>query len=585
MRFDIIKRNQISLYIVTFVIIGLLISNATSAIIQTTAQNSRNEEELNLSNQGLKELPQIQMHKKFIESERQSISSHQSNVKLRKADISTEFLSGSDHPSPMDVVFDVFHPTMADAGDDNVIMGYEFDYHNTTDPSEDYKTVIWQGSNNNGGNWSNGIYWVNDTTGDPLNISYPDADYWGKNNSKNVFYGTVVAEPGIHSSEMILMKIEGDPTEQNSYNTISWDWTAAGHLNMTSARIACDDSQNTWEFGTISMVMDYQAYANAPCSSYANEDDPQSGWISCYPIGGCRTTGCAIDGEDAAGGYPVYIGWDLVYGGNDSVLIGFDFFEDWSGTGGYVWWWGPDIMLRKPCLDASDGHFIMLSEFWIYDDINMTYDKDIVAWHYNYSNPNHVADVDIVLDWVGGTIWDETTPALRNTQGMSYIATFVLNNTLYACKTNDGGVTWTTPMPQSEMDYVLEDDFKNPDIAEIRPLDMTWKVIWAYDTGLKDPSGTKRINWNRIYYWSPWGCGDFNVPENDPTGGDGVVNIADLTFLIAYLYGGGPNPNPYCLADLNNDDIINIADLTYLIAYLYGGGPNPNPDCCNPVWR
>ncbi len=72
-------------------------------------------------------------------------------------------------------------------------------------------------------------------------------------------------------------------------------------------------------------------------------------------------------------------------------------------------------------------------------------------------------------------------------------------------------------------------------------------------------------------------CGDLN---NDDT-----VNIGDLTYIIAYLYGSGPSPYPLCLGDLNNDDTVNIGDLTYIIAYLYGGGSAPNPDCCNPVWE
>jgi len=75
-------------------------------------------------------------------------------------------------------------------------------------------------------------------------------------------------------------------------------------------------------------------------------------------------------------------------------------------------------------------------------------------------------------------------------------------------------------------------------------------------------------------------CGDFN----DPPGGDGGVNIADLTFLVAYLFSGGPSPDPLCLADVNCDCGVNIADLTYLVAYMFRGGPPPCPDCCAPPW-
>ena len=69
-------------------------------------------------------------------------------------------------------------------------------------------------------------------------------------------------------------------------------------------------------------------------------------------------------------------------------------------------------------------------------------------------------------------------------------------------------------------------------------------------------------------------CGDVNS--------DGGINIADLTFLTAYLFGGGIEPVPMlCVGDLNGDSSVNIADLTYIVAYLFGGGPEPVSDCCN----
>ncbi len=73
---------------------------------------------------------------------------------------------------------------------------------------------------------------------------------------------------------------------------------------------------------------------------------------------------------------------------------------------------------------------------------------------------------------------------------------------------------------------------------------------------------------------NPWpSCGDMNA--------DGIINIADLTYVIAYLYGGRALPIPtLCIGDLNNDGVVNIADLTYVIAYLYGGRPPPIQDCC-----
>ncbi len=70
-----------------------------------------------------------------------------------------------------------------------------------------------------------------------------------------------------------------------------------------------------------------------------------------------------------------------------------------------------------------------------------------------------------------------------------------------------------------------------------------------------------------------WMCGDIN--------GNGMINILDMTYFIAYLYKGGPPPIPPQSADVNNSGTHNILDLTYLIMYLYKGGPEPN---CPETW-
>ncbi len=60
--------------------------------------------------------------------------------------------------------------------------------------------------------------------------------------------------------------------------------------------------------------------------------------------------------------------------------------------------------------------------------------------------------------------------------------------------------------------------------------------------------------------------------------GDGVVNILDVTYLIYYMYKGGPPPVPMERAgDVNGDEQLNILDMTYLVIYLYKGGPPPIP--------
>jgi hypothetical protein len=68
-----------------------------------------------------------------------------------------------------------------------------------------------------------------------------------------------------------------------------------------------------------------------------------------------------------------------------------------------------------------------------------------------------------------------------------------------------------------------------------------------------------------------YGTGDAN--------GDNKINILDITFLINYVYKGGPAPDPRDAGDANCNEVINILDITYLISYLYKGGDPPCKIC------
>lgn len=66
-------------------------------------------------------------------------------------------------------------------------------------------------------------------------------------------------------------------------------------------------------------------------------------------------------------------------------------------------------------------------------------------------------------------------------------------------------------------------------------------------------------------------CGDINY--------DSEINIADLVYLIGYIFKGGAPPYSLTAADVNCDGKINITDIIYLVEYLFRGGPIPCADC------
>jgi hypothetical protein len=60
---------------------------------------------------------------------------------------------------------------------------------------------------------------------------------------------------------------------------------------------------------------------------------------------------------------------------------------------------------------------------------------------------------------------------------------------------------------------------------------------------------------------------------------DGKVTVADVVFLINFLFKGGPRPSDLTLADANADCHVTISDVVYLVAYLFKFGPAPKAGC------
>jgi len=88
-------------------------------------------------------------------------------------------------------------------------------------------------------------------------------------------------------------------------------------------------------------------------------------------------------------------------------------------------------------------------------------------------------------------------------------------------------------------------------------------------------NGTSPIHTEVEYcvHISPW---DYRGDANN----DGIVDVGDVVYLIAFLYRGGPVPVPMSVGDVNCDGIVDVGDVVFLINYLYRNGPVPR--CCDP---
>ncbi len=59
----------------------------------------------------------------------------------------------------------------------------------------------------------------------------------------------------------------------------------------------------------------------------------------------------------------------------------------------------------------------------------------------------------------------------------------------------------------------------------------------------------------------------------------GSVNVADLTYVVAYLFYSGPPPTVMNYADVDGSCEVNVADISYYVAYLFQQGPPPVAGC------
>jgi hypothetical protein len=144
---------------------------------------------------------------------------------------------------------------------------------------------------------------------------------------------------------------------------------------------------------------------------------------------------------------------------------------------------------------------------------------------------------------------------------------------------------WQSTNPGMEdslyQDLVMVSNFRRCQLATSDTLVFLSVLATEYDGGLV--GFRTRIDKARAWIEGHLPCcikpGDAN--------NNGNVNIQDITFLINYLYKGGPKPPCFAEGNSNGSGLpcpsINIQDVTYLIKFLYQSGPAPKcgPDCAD----
>ncbi len=79
-------------------------------------------------------------------------------------------------------------------------------------------------------------------------------------------------------------------------------------------------------------------------------------------------------------------------------------------------------------------------------------------------------------------------------------------------------------------------------------------------------------------FWQEFGGGCcVGIRGNVDGDGADACNVADLTYLVDFLFFEGPAPPCFEEGDVDGSGAINVADLTYLVDYLFFDGPAPAP--------
>lgn len=189
-----------------------------------------------------------------------------------------------------------------------------------------------------------------------------------------------------------------------------------------------------------------------------------------------------------------------------------------------------------------------------------------------------------------GTIWDPITHVPYNSTVYCPEWDDIHNLLLYTgtySVTGSGADTvgfsgyGTTGVPDgfSEVVFTISTVLDENQIGKTLCIDSCWFPTANPWVWTKEGSVDYYPAWDGPHCYTITGC---CVGIRGNASGDEMetLNISDITYLVAYCFGGGPAPECLEEGNVNGDEqgAINITDITYLVAYCFGGGPEP-PAC------
>jgi hypothetical protein len=432
------------------------------------------------------------------------------------------------------------HPALGQAATGLLTKSYE--YHDGA--SSDW-LIWWNYSTDGGVNWHNCCAW------DIYNATYPSVDFWG---SSTKFYATFVTPSSFLNGGAAIILIIPDPTNAATWSGKWADLSVAGWHHMTMSDIACDDSQESWNWGFQSLIMD-RTYTssnldNAPLIFYQINSLGYT-TIDWYDsLDGCRSTSAVIDHQTAKT-YAVYDRfnpdrqqWQL--------FIRQDYFGDWSVPGDAIGksYLDSTVHIAFPSIAAYDGMVVLLAA--VHDETHPA-DTDIICWYTDDGDINHMTSSSLVA----GTAQAESFPEVAHIGGSEFAATFSKNNSLFVSFTCDGGANWSAPILVSSND-IVRSEYRGAAVDNNGE-----HSIWEYYSGANinlhsSPLSPVDSDGDGVYDHCD-NCPDVSNASQQDDDGDGVGNpcdncpsIANSDQVDADLDGVGDICDP-CPNDPDND--------------------------------
>ncbi len=116
-----------------------------------------------------------------------------------------------------------------------------------------------------------------------------------------------------------------------------------------------------------------------------------------------------------------------------------------------------------------------------------------------------------------------------------------------------------------EFCYSLVDGWVSVGVDPSASMDVFYQWSYKPDMGVS--------NWDSAsFVFANTFVADFIAGNAD---GQGIIDIDDVVYLIDYIFGSGPAPDPIRSGDADASGDIDIDDVVYLINYIFGGGEQP----------